>query len=64
MPDRAVQYRLEGGSGMSKQPRRRFTPEFKEQAVAGLSGPGATQSDVARELGVTSTHLKTWRLEL
>jgi transposase-like protein len=49
---------------MSKQPRRRFTPEFKEQAVAGLSGPGATQSDVATEFGVTSTHLKTWRLEL
>jgi len=49
---------------MSKQPRRRFTPEFKEQAVARLSAPGATQSDVAKELGVTSTQLKTWRLEL
>ena len=49
---------------MNKQPRRRFTLEFKEQAVARLSAPGATQSDVARELGVTPTQLKTWRLEL
>ncbi|MEM7529258.1 MAG: transposase [Pseudomonadota bacterium] len=49
---------------MSKQPRRRFTPEFKEQAVARLSAPGATQGGVATELGVTPTQLKTWRLEL
>lgn len=49
---------------MSKQARRRFTPEFKEQAVARLSAPGATQSSVAKELGVTPTQLKTWRLEL
>ncbi|MEO0428068.1 MAG: transposase [Pseudomonadota bacterium] len=49
---------------MSKQPRRRFTPEFKEQAVARLSAPSATQSSVAKELGVTATQLKTWRLEL
>lgn len=49
---------------MSKQARRRFTPEFKEQAVGRLSAPGATQSGVAKELGVTPTQLKTWRLEL
>ncbi|MEM6971733.1 MAG: transposase, partial [Pseudomonadota bacterium] len=49
---------------MSKQPRRRFTPEFKEQAVARVSAPGATQSSVAKELGVTATQRKTWRLEL
>ncbi|MEM8821172.1 MAG: transposase, partial [Pseudomonadota bacterium] len=49
---------------MSKESRRRFTPEFKERAVARLSAPGATQSSVAKELGVTPTQLKTWRLEL
>ncbi|MEM6973976.1 MAG: transposase, partial [Pseudomonadota bacterium] len=49
---------------MSKQPRRRFTPEFKEQAVARVSAPGATQSSVAKKLGVTRTQRKTWRLEL
>lgn len=49
---------------MSKKPRRRFTAEFKEQAVARLSEPGATQTSVARELGVSATQLKIWRLEL
>ena len=29
-----------------------------------LTRPGATHSSVAAELGVTPTHLKTWRLEL
>jgi transposase-like protein len=48
----------------SKQTRRRFTAEYKEQAVARLSEPGATHSGVAAELGVTATQLKTWRLEL
>lgn len=49
---------------MSRQPRRRFTAEFKEQAVARLSEPGATQTGVARELGVSASPLKGWRLEL
>ncbi len=49
---------------MTKQTRRRFLPEYKEQALARLSEPGATYSGVAAELGVTPTQLKTWRLEL
>ena len=49
---------------MTKQTRRRFSPEFKEQAVARMSEPGATQTSVAAEVGVTSSQLKTWRLEL
>lgn len=49
---------------MSRQPRRRFTAEFKEHAVARLSEPGATQTGVARELGVSASQLKGWRLEL
>ncbi|WP_172332491.1 transposase [Mangrovicoccus sp. HB161399] len=49
---------------MSRQPRRDFPTEFKEQAVARLSEPGATQTSVARELGVTASQLKGWRLEL
>ena len=48
---------------MTKQTRRRFSPEYKEQAVARLSEFGATHSGVAAELGVTPTQLKTWRLE-
>ena len=33
---------------MTKQTRRRFSPEYKEQSVARLSEPGATHSRVAR----------------
>ncbi len=40
---------------MTKQMRRRFSPEYKEQSVARLSEPGATHSSVAAELGVTPT---------
>ncbi|WP_237400864.1 transposase [Rhodovulum sulfidophilum] len=49
---------------MSRQPRRHFAAEFKEQAVARLSKPGASQTSVARELGVTPSQLKGWRPEL
>ena len=49
---------------MRKRTRRRFSPEYKEQSVARLSEPGATHSSVAAALGVTSTQLKTWWLEL
>ncbi|WP_171060840.1 transposase, partial [Poseidonocella sp. HB161398] len=49
---------------MSRQPRRPFTAEFTEQAVARLSKPGTTQTSVARELGVTASQRKGWRLEL
>ena len=44
---------------MTRQTRRRFSPEYKEQAVARLLAPGATQASVAAELGVTLTQLKT-----
>ncbi len=49
---------------MNRQPRRNFTAEFKVQAVARLSEPGVTQASVARELGVSASQLKGWRLEL
>ena len=46
------------------QSRRTFTDEFKAAAVGQLYEPGATQGGVAKELGVTSSQLKTWRLEI
>ena len=49
---------------MSRQARRRFLPERKEQSVARLSEPGVPLGGVAAELGVTPTQLKTWRHEL
>ncbi|QAX28931.1 transposase [Leisingera sp. NJS204] len=45
------------------QSRRTFTDEFKAAAVGRLYKPGATQCGVARELGVTSSQLKTWHSE-
>ena len=49
---------------MTKKTRRRFTPEYKEQAVARLSEAGVTYASLSAELGITSGQLKTWRLEL
>lgn len=49
---------------MTKKTRRRFAPEYKEQAVARLSEPGVTYASLSAELGNTSGQLKTWHLEL
>ena len=46
------------------QHRRTYTDEFKACAVDRLYEPGATQGSVAKELGITGTQLKTWRLEI
>ncbi len=49
---------------MTRKTRRRFTPEYKEQAVARLSETGVTYASLSAELGITSGQLKTWHLEL
>ena len=46
------------------QQRRTYTYDFKAAAVDRLYEPGATQGSVAKELGITGTQLKTWRLEI
>ena len=46
---------------MSK--RRTYTVEFKSAAVSRLLEAAEKPSVVSRELGVTLTQLKTWRLE-
>jgi len=51
------------GKSMGSNLRRRFTEEYKAEAVERLSAPGASYSSVASELGVTATQLKTWYLE-
>lgn len=48
---------------MASKPRRRFTAEYKTEAVARLSTPGATLTSVAKELGISATQLKSWWLE-
>jgi transposase len=46
-----------------KRTRRRFTAEFKAQAVQRLLEGGRGLSEVATELGVGSGQLSTWRTE-
>lgn len=43
--------------------QRRYTEEFKRDAVALLRSSGQTIAKVARELGVTDTSLGTWARE-
>ncbi len=46
-----------------KRTRRRFTAEFKAQAVRRLVEGGKPLSEVATELGVGTGQLSTWRKE-
>ena len=46
------------------QHRRNSRDEYKASAVERLYEPGATHGSVAKELGITGTQLKTWRLEI
>jgi transposase len=54
----AVPDRLEGGP---LQPRRRWSDEFKEQAVAECLVPGANVSIIARRIGIEPSQLFGWR---
>jgi transposase-like protein len=44
--------------------RRRFSAEYKRQAVAMLEPPGVSVSQIAAELGIGATVLGRWRREL
>lgn len=46
-----------------KRTRRRFTAEFKAQAVKRVLEGGRGLSEVATELGVSTGQLSTWRAE-
>jgi len=45
---------------MAKTRRRKFTKEFKREAVRLLRTSGSNQTQVARELGVATSVLGTW----
>lgn len=47
---------------MSK--RRKFTKEFKQEAVRLLEEPGVTCAQVGRDLGINANMLSRWRREL
>lgn len=44
--------------------RRKFTAEYKREAVAMLDTAGVTVSQIAADLGIGSTVLGRWRREL
>ena len=44
--------------------RRKFSAEYKREAVAMLDAPGVSVSQVAAELGIGATVLRRWRREL
>jgi transposase len=54
----AVASRLEGAP---RQVRRRWSDEFKAQAVAEAMQPGASVSAIARRIGIDPSQLFTWR---
>ena len=45
---------------MERIPRRRFTSEFKAEAVKLVTGQGLTQGEAARRLGVSLKSLNHW----
>ena len=47
-----------------KKKNRRFTPEFKQEAIRFLKDTGKSLADVAEELGISATSLSRWRDEL
>ena len=44
--------------------RRKYSAEFKREAVALASDPGVTKSQIARELAINVTLLGRWSREL
>jgi len=44
--------------------RRRFSAEYKREAVTMLDAPGVRVSQIAAELGIGATVLGRWRREL
>ena len=45
---------------MAKQKRRTYTPEFRAEAVALVVEGGVSQSQVARDLGISQSLLSKW----
>lgn len=42
------------------RPRRKFSPEFKADAVRLATAPGTTIAQTARDLGIGDTLLRNW----
>ena len=46
---------------MERTTKRRFTDEFKREAVALWETSGRTQTEIAHELGIVPTMLRRWQ---
>jgi transposase len=49
---------------MTDQPRRKYTAEFKREAVELVTKQGYTTEEAARNLGIRSNMLHRWRKQL
>jgi transposase len=47
-------------SGKSRKPRRKFTPEFRAEAIKLCSEPGQSVGKVAKNLNLTETARRAW----
>ena len=47
-----------------KKPRRRYSDEFKAEAVRQIHQSGRTAASVARELGINANMLYNWKAEI
>ena len=46
------------------KPRRNYTPEFKAEAVGRIAAQGKILLEVARELGLGESLLRSWKVAL
>ncbi len=49
---------------MEKRTRRKYSPEFKREAVQLATNPGQSVSGVARDLGIRENLLRRWKKEV
>lgn len=49
---------------MGKRKRRKFSNEFKEEAIKLISEQGYTIAEAARNLGIHATQLSRWKKEI
>ncbi|NLN92467.1 MAG: transposase [Candidatus Hydrogenedens sp.] len=48
---------------MASEPRRKYTEEFKRDAVELVRNSGKSQAQIARELGTSAHNISRWCLE-
>jgi transposase len=49
---------------MEKRTRRKYSPEFKREAVQLANNPGQSVAGVARDVGIKENLLRRWKKEI